>query len=470
MIWTSPPAMTVIDLAVMLFAVITIRYAWTGGFFGRRSPGGFLIVIGVSAYAGFYFVDLLLMGPGPAVFGADQAMHLMAFLHLNVMWIVSLLGVGCTAVGFVLTSRSQARDAERLSLMAEALPLAVAYLDTKEHYRFANRRYASLHGREPADLIGMSVRDVMSPDLYDFLERGTRLPLGGPRSHEYRTRHKNDGELRDLHVDLVPDVGADGRVAGFFLLIVDVTTRVQLERDVVRAAEAERLSIARDLHDGLGQALTGISLALGALARKLDLEGSPQVQTVTRLATTAQETIEQVRRYTQVLAPTLQGGLFNALRTLAHDVSALYEIECTTQGPAEDVEIGPSAALHLYRLAQESVSNAVRHGRAATIKIECRVHNGTFELEVNDDGLGIPPEETRRNGMGLKSMHYRARMIGGSLKIAALADGGTLVSCSAPLASLCSNAERLASIQDPSVVERMLARRELADDEHARSL
>ena len=157
--------------------------------------------------------------------------------------------------------------------------------------------------------------------------------------------------------------------------MLDVTSRVQLERDVVRAAEAERLSVARDLHDGLGQALTGISLALGALARRLQHEGSQHVATVNQLTATAQRTIEQARQYTHMLAPTFQGGLFAALRALANEVSALYDVECRSSCacPPENIAIGPSAAMHLYRIAQESVNNAARHGRAGTIRIECRV-------------------------------------------------------------------------------------------------
>jgi PAS domain S-box-containing protein len=328
----------------------------------------------------------------------------------------------------------------RLSVMTDALPLAVAYVDVEQRYQFTNRRYAGLHGRRPEDIIGAHVRDVMRPDLYeiarDYHDRALR---GEPQTYEHRAKLDLDGGMHDLHVDLVPDVAADGGVAGFFLLVLDVTNRVELERDVVRAGEAERLSVARDLHDGLGQALTGISLALGALARKLDQEGSQHVATVTQLTATAQRTIGQARQYTHLLAPTLQGGLFAALRALATEVSTLYEVECFSScrcTPPENVSIGPSPAMHLYRIAQESVNNAARHGRASTIRIECRVEGPTFVLEVSDDGLGIPAADARPEGMGIKSMYYRARQIGGLLQISSSDDGGTEVTCSAPLASL----------------------------------
>jgi PAS domain S-box-containing protein len=439
MISTSITLMTVIDLAVVTLALLTFRYASAGGFFRRRSRGRVLIMLGVSTYALFYSADLLLMYGGEVLFGPDEAAMLTEVLRSSVLSLVAFLGVGFTAAGFLATSLSQTRDERRLSLMADALPLAVAYIDPEERYQFTNRRYAGLHGRVPEDIIGARMRDVVRPDLYaivhDYHDHALR---GEAQTYEHRAKLDIDGGMHDMHVDLVPDVAADGRVAGFFLLVLDVTNRVQLEREVVRAGEAERLSVARDLHDGLGQALTGISLALGALARKLAHEGSQHVATVNQLTSTAQRTIEQARQYTHLLAPTLQGGLFAALRTLATEVSALYEVECFSQChcPPENVPIGPSAAMHLYRIAQESVNNAARHGRAGTIRIECRVEGSTFMLEVVDDGLGIPAADAREEGMGLKSMYYRARMIGGLLQITAPPDGGTEVSCSAPLASL----------------------------------
>jgi PAS domain S-box-containing protein len=429
--------MTAIDLAMVLFAVLTVRYAHAGGFFRRRSRGRLLIILGVSTYAAFYLVDLLLMYVGPFLFGAPATARRMELLHLNVLWLVALIGVGCTAIGFLATSRAQARDEERWRLMTDALPVAIAFVDTRERYLFANRRYASLHGKVPEQVIGKRVTEVVRQELYEsFSGRTARALRGETVSHEYRTLLDLDGGLHDLHVDLLPEVAADGHVAGYFVLVLDVTNRVQLERDVIRAAESERLSVARDLHDGLGQALTGISLALRALAGKLDQEGSKQVSTVANLTATAQKTIEQARQYTRLLAPTLQGGLFSALQTLVSEVSTLYDLECSLQGPPEDVPIAPSIAIHLYRIAQESVNNAARHGRASTIKIDCRIENQSFVLEVSDDGLGIPATSERREGMGLKSMYYRARMIGGTLRINALEGGGTEVSCVTSLAAL----------------------------------
>jgi PAS domain S-box-containing protein len=428
--------MTIIDLAVIVLALSAFRYVSVGGFLGR-SRGRTLIMLGVAAYALFFLADLALMHFGPLLATPAGLADLLELQHLYVLHFGSLLGVILIAAGVLATSKAQLRDERRLGLMTEALPLAVAYVDLQERYRFANRRFAALHGHTPETLLGARVVDVLRPDLYErFREHNARALRGEAQSYESRALLDLDGEMHDLHVDLVPEVLADGRVGGFFLLVLDTTERVQLERDVVRAAEAERLTVARDLHDGLGQSLTGLSLALSALARKLQQENSPHAATVARLTETAQNTIAQARQYTHVLAPTMQGGLFGALRTLAREVSTLWEVQCFTTTPPDELPIGPATAMHLYRIAQESVNNAARHGHATAIRILCRVDGPVFVLEVLDDGLGIPVGAARRDGLGLKSMYYRARMIGGVLKIRPMDSGGTKVSCKAPLASL----------------------------------
>jgi hypothetical protein len=405
----------------------------------------------------FYAADLLSMHAVPAFIGEPRALAIMAYLHLEVRWLVTVVSLGLIIAGFQMTSRDYANHGRRLSVMTDALPLALAYCDADQRYQFVNGSYARLHAKSIDEIVGFTVEQVVRSDLLPMVhDHNRRALLGEVQAYEHRARLDVDGEMHDLHVDLVPDVAADRKVAGFFVLVRDVTAHTRLEREVVRAAEAERLSVARDLHDGLGQSLTGISLALSALARKLEHEGSPHVALVKNLIGTTQNTIEQTRQFTHLLAPTMQGGLFSALRALATEVSTLYDVQCRAVCPPDELKLSPAVAMHLYRIAQESVNNATRHGRASTIRIECRSEGQSLVLEVVDDGIGIPVSSARRQGIGLKSMQYRARMIGGSLRVTAGRRGGTRVSCTAPLAVLRGD-ERLPP------VERTDAR--LADEE-----
>lgn len=437
MTWNSPSVMTVVDLIVIAFAVVMLLSAHSEGFFRRWSRGRALIVSGALVVGAFYVADLALMYAGPPLVGAERTAELLGLLRRDVLHFLAPLGVGLTAAGLWVTNRARLRDERRLSLMADALPLAVAYIDLHERYRFANAYYARLHGRRVHDVVGAKIEDIAGREVAAmFRDHSARVREGRLETYQRRARLPVDAELRDLHSDLVPDRDREGAVMGYFLLLRDETKRVQLEREVVRAAEAERMSVARDLHDSLGQSLTGISLALSALARKLDHEGSRHVPNVTELIAVTQQTIGQTRQFTHLLAPTMRGGLFGALRALGREVSTLYDVECIARSPPEEIEITTTAAMHLYRIAQESVNNALRHGRAESIYVDCRIDDDELVLEILDNGRGIPDPAERVDGLGLNSMYYRARMIGGLLRIERRLNGGTEVSCRVPTAYL----------------------------------
>jgi PAS domain S-box-containing protein len=434
----STLAMTIIDFVMLGLAAMMLRFVTVNGFFGRQPHGRILILLGVLILAAFYVGDLTLMHLPPL--GDAETLELTQRLHEQAPWLITSASMSLLAGGFLLTAKSLARDQRRVSLMTDALPLAVAYVDREERYQFVNARYLQLHNRPRDVMLGAKAADVLRPDLYQrFKPYYSRALRGETQIIDNRIELESDRQMHDMHVELIPDEVEGGKVAGFFILVQDVTARLQLEREVVRAAEAERLSVARDLHDGLGQALTGISLGLGALARKLHLQKSPEVHTVENLSAAAQKAIGQTRQFTHLLAPTMQGGLFAALRSLAAEVSTLYDVECFTRCPPQELEIGPAPAMHLYRIAQESVNNAARHGRAATIVIDCHIENESLVLAIIDDGLGMPHSRERRDGFGIKSMYYRSRMLGGQLRLGPLPDGGTEVSCTVPLESLLAD-------------------------------
>lgn len=452
MISESLPLITAIDVVVIAMSLLMVKLAAPDAKSETWTRGRLLIVFGVAVVTVFHAAELLSMYAAPRVIGTPRAIEIMTFLNLEVRWFVTVASLALIIAGFHLTSRDYANYARRLSVMIDALPLALAYCDAEQRYKFVNANYARLHAKSVEQVVGSTVQQIVRADLLPMVQEHNRRALQGEiQAYEHRARFDMDGEMHDMHVDLVPDITADRKVAGFFVLVRDVTAHTRLEREVVRAAEAERLSVARDLHDGLGQSLTGISLALSALARRLEHEGSPHVALVKNLISTTQNTIEQTRQFTHLLAPTMHGGLFSALRALADEVSTLYNVRCTAACPPDELKVSPSVAMHLYRIAQESVNNATRHGRASTIRIECRPERQTLVLEVTDDGIGIPATTARRQGIGLKSMQYRARMIGGTLRVTAGRDGGTRVSCTAPLPVLRGD-------EPPPPVERAAAR------------
>jgi signal transduction histidine kinase len=218
------------------------------------------------------------------------------------------------------------------------------------------------------------------------------------------------------------------------MLSHQMARRTRLEREVLEISEREQRRIGQDLHDGLCQQLTGISLLSRSLLQKLSNHLGSEVEQITNLIN---ETIEQTRQVTRGLLPVPEEvmGLMLALRELADGVSRSGQIVCAFHC-ARPVPIPDrAAATNLYRIAQEATQNAIRHAVATRIEITLTRDESAIYLEVIDDGRGLPRERSS-TGLGLEIMAYRARSIGGFLEARRGEEGGTVVACRLPLASL----------------------------------
>jgi signal transduction histidine kinase len=213
------------------------------------------------------------------------------------------------------------------------------------------------------------------------------------------------------------------------------------ERDIVqRALDRERIQLAQDLHDGLGQHLVGITFLLQPLRRELG--GGPAAKRLDEVGKLLAEAIDQTRDLARGLhSPTLEvAGLAAALGELAAHTTRMFGVQCDVHDRAGFDRAGfglPAASsAHLHRIAREAVVNAAKHANAKTIEIELTRDVRELTLVVRDDGVGIgarPPA-----GMGLQFMAYRARMLGASLQIAAGVSCGTTVTCRLPLRELAA--------------------------------
>lgn len=221
----------------------------------------------------------------------------------------------------------------------------------------------------------------------------------------------------------------------FLLVCVEVRKRVReraaMEREIVAIREHERTRIGRDLHDGLGQELTGLALGLEMLAKVLGADRSPHEGLVRNLRDLTQKTIAQTRQIARSLSPGFWSdvSLRDALVALAEEIRQNADVECTVEGPDIAGKVDPEVTINIYRIVQEAITNALRHGGARKIVIRFSREAKLACLEVIDDGCGIPPSNERNEGIGLRSMRYRARVIGGALDVEALPEGGTRVRC-----------------------------------------
>ena len=208
--------------------------------------------------------------------------------------------------------------------------------------------------------------------------------------------------------------------------------RAKLERQIVATGERERARIAGDLHDSLGQELTGISLRLEALSNTLQREGSAHTETVHGLKSLVQASIAESRRLSRSLFPGVWSdlGICAALRALAGEIDRLPDVACIAHCSDEDDISDGEVVAQLFRIAQEAVNNALRHAAPRHIELRFGRNGGTAELAILDDGTGIAHSRDRIEGLGLSSMRYRAGMIDGTLRVMARSQGGTEVRCS----------------------------------------
>jgi len=213
---------------------------------------------------------------------------------------------------------------------------------------------------------------------------------------------------------------------------IDITDRKILENQVLEAGVMERRRIGRDLHDSLGQTLTGVAFMSKVLAKRLRKKSLPEAEKAAEIVRQVTDSIALTRSLARGLYPVRleADGLANALWEFANDTSRRFGISCIFRQGREVLISDNLAATHLFHIAQEAVTNAIRHGGATNILIRLDEDDHSASLTIRDDGRGLGEETQRGEGMGLPIMKYRAGAIGGSLDVSSGPGGGTVVTCS----------------------------------------
>ena len=208
----------------------------------------------------------------------------------------------------------------------------------------------------------------------------------------------------------------------------------RLEAEIISISDREQQRIGRDLHDGVCQYLAAIALSASMLKRELAELGSPYAERVGDVADAIRRVSNQTRDLARGLSPVDrdEGGLESALEELAVTTSALTGIACSFGAPHEALLPSSARDVHLFRIAQEAVSNALKHSRAQCIAIALENSKEGCSLRVSDNGTGFHPALISEGGMGLRTMRYRAEMIGAKFEILSDASNGTSILCSIP--------------------------------------
>jgi len=287
------------------------------------------------------------------------------------------------------------------------------------------------YGYSREALLGMRVSDLAAPGE----ERAVPGPDAAPRTdgEPFETRHvSRDGRVLEVEMWTRPiDFGGASAVLVF---AADVTERKALGRALIDAIAGEQRRIGQEMHDGLGQELTGLSLSLRALANRAGRDRLPLAGDLEQLATFVSTCIQSARRIVHGLSPLsgADGNLVAALAHLAESGSASgIQVRVNTRLEAP-LTLPLEARNHLFRIAQEALQNAQKHAGARHIDIEFAVRSDSVRLAVLDDGRGPPAPNAPAAGLGMRTMRYRAASIRGRLSIRPRHPAGTVVLCEAP--------------------------------------
>jgi PAS domain S-box-containing protein len=216
---------------------------------------------------------------------------------------------------------------------------------------------------------------------------------------------------------------------------IDITERKRMERALLEISAREQRQIGQDLHDGLGQHLTGIAFMSKVLAQQLAGGDATQAEQARKIVRLVNEAINKTRELARGLLPVFSesDGLMSALKQWASEVEDLFHVSCgfSCTEPILISDVG--MATHLYHIALEAVNNAIKHGDAGWIRLSLARENGDGVLTVEDDGVGIAEASARHSGLGLRIMSYRANMVGGTVEVRRGASRGTVVRCRFPI-------------------------------------
>ena len=324
------------------------------------------------------------------------------------------------------------RSREQFSLLVNKFSdLAFFMLDASGRVASWNEGAQRLLGFNEADILGRHV-SCLWPDSGFGSDQTWSVPDERYEHHDWITR--SDGSRVWAYIFVTQLKGADQKPRGHAISIRDVTERRTLEKEILDISERERQRIGHDLHDGLGQELTGVALLTTALSQRLTEVGDPSAEEAEQIADLIHESIGHTRALARGLCPLdlEDEGLPEAIRQMAERLARLPRMRCEFESPVH-VKVEASVGGHLYRIVQEAVTNAVRHGKCQLIHVRLIQSDERLTLIVADDGVGISDSQSGA-GMGLRLMRYRATMIGAALDIRRGDAGGTVVECSLSIA------------------------------------
>jgi PAS domain S-box-containing protein len=325
-------------------------------------------------------------------------------------------------------------SATKTAAILDTMVDAVITIDEHGRIDSFNPAAERIFGYTLAEVVGKNVSMLM-PEPYhgehdqymqNYIRTGKAKIIGIGREVVGKRKDESIFSM-DLAVSEVT-LGARRLFTG---IVRDLTDRKRLERQILEISDREQQRIGQDLHDGLGQQLAGIGFLSKSLEQRLTKKNSPESEDARQIAQLVSEAIAQARGMAHGLNPVdlTATGFTSALRELASTVENTFRIECKFDCNTPVLLDSSAVGTHLYRIAQEAVANAIKHGQAKHISIVLSRIRDTITLSIRDDGIGFPDVVPAAKGIGLQTMRYRSALIGATLSVLKVPAGGTRVDC-----------------------------------------
>jgi PAS domain S-box-containing protein len=332
--------------------------------------------------------------------------------------------------------RKVAEGEQWLRSILESEPECVKVVDRAGRLRLMNPAgLAMIEADDAETVLGRSVFGLIVPEYRAAFKSLHKRVMGGEigvLAYEIRGLK---GSRRPVESRSVPLRDGEGGVVAVLSVTRDFSELRMLSREIIEASSREQERISHDLHDGLGQELTGIALLLKGLQSRLERPTGELRRELADILDLVNGAVQSTRLLSHGLSPVAieRGGLAVALRELVARVRTTsgLRMRFTSRGWQDD-RLDMATRLHLYRIAQESLNNVLRHADARQVNVTLAMSRAGATLRIADDGKGVDAEPMSATGLGLKIMGYRARMIGATLGVEPREDGGTVVTVVCP--------------------------------------
>jgi two-component system sensor kinase FixL len=335
------------------------------------------------------------------------------------------------------------QQSETFRILAETMREAIIIASTRGIIDYANPAAEKLFGYKPGDLPGSSVKCLMPEEhriahdgyMQAYLQTGKAKIIGIGR---HLTAIRKDGSRFPIYLS-IGDIRTD-HARLFAGVIMDMSEQQKLQREILEIPVAEQRRIGQELHDGLGQQLTGLGLLATSLLNKAS---KPEHALAAQLASGLQEAIAQVRALSRGLVPVDidTQGFMHSLKKLIEEIRRQTRLSIQLTIKERILITDNTTALHLYRIVQEALNNAVKHAEASQIDISLGVEGGRGCFLISDNGKGMQDRPENSPGLGLRIMRYRCSLIDAELLIESSYHQGTRLKCYFPVADIANSSQ-----------------------------